>query len=439
MINKTIAFLIIGLAILSCKNDQKKSDENKREPLNKHAQNYLADYNELIDTLSTYHPALYEFTSKADFDKKAKQLRSEIDNTTTKKDFIWKLSEIIAIVGCGHTSLGFFNQQRDLLKPKDYFPLLTRLINNKLYVIDNLTNKDTVQIGQEITHINGKSISEMMAVIYSHINTQADIESSKRKLFNGYNTSIIPYALNFPDVYNVKIAGKSGTINLKSLNENPPYAPLFSTEHPCQSDFCLTEINAETTLLTLRNFAYYGDKTKVFLNFLHDSFKEIKTKGYRNLIIDVRQNLGGPGEASINLLKYTLQKPFQYFEISDYGRKEMQQPFENNFKGKIIFVMNGDGYSTVGHLASVYKDKNRVVFVGETLGSNQFCTANQKQFELTNTKFTYTVARNIFITDVQEKNPKATIEPDIEIEQSIDDFLSDKDVVLEKAIELTKK
>ncbi|MFL0351938.1 S41 family peptidase [Xanthomarina sp. GH4-25] len=416
-----------------------KRHEVEKEKLNELAQNYLADYNELIDTLTTYHPALYEFTSKADFNNIVEQIRNEIDNTTTKENFIWKLSKVMAIVDCGHTSLGFFNQQRDLLKPKDYFPLLTRLINNKLYVIDNLTNKDNVQIGQEISQINGKPINEIISIIYSHINSQADIESSKRRLFNGYNTSMIPYALNFPDVYNIKIAGESGIIRLKSLNKNPPYTPLFSEKHPCQSDFCLTEVNAETVLLTLRNFAYYGDKTKIFLNFLNDSFNEIKTEGFRNLIIDVRENLGGPGEASINLLKYTLHEPFQYFANSDYGRKEVQQPFENNFKGKIIFVMNGNGYSTVGHLASIYKDKNRVVFVGEALGSNQFCTANQKQFELTNTKFTYTVARNIFITDVQEKDPKATIEPDIEIEQSIDDFLSDKDVVLEKAIELTEK
>ncbi len=416
-----------------------KGQEVKKEELNEKAQNYLADYNELIDTLTTYHPALYEFTSKSDFEKKVKQLRNEIDNTTTKEDFIWKLSEVIAKVNCGHTSLGFFNQQRDLLKPKDYFPLLTRLIHNKLYVIDNLTNKDKVEIGQEISQINGKSISEIMSNIYAHINSQADIESSKRRLFNGYNTAIIPYALNFPNAYKIKIAGKNGTISLKSLHKNPPYAPLFSKKHPCQSDFCLTEVNAETVLLTLRNFAYYGDKTKLFLNFLNSSFNEIKTEGYRNLIIDVRENLGGPAEASIHLLKYTLQEPFQYFVNSDFGRNEIYQPFENNFKGKIIFVMNGDGYSTVGHLASIYKDKNRVVFVGETLGSNQFCTANQKQFELTNTKFTYSVARNIFITAIQEKDPKAAIEPNIEIEQSIDDFLSDKDVVLEKAIALTKK
>lgn len=430
--------LLIGLFMIlfSCKNNPQQ-----KVTLNKTAQSFLADYNEFIDTLITVHPAIYEFVSKEKFNHKITELKNEINNTTTKKDFIWKLSEVIAMVNCGHTSLGFFNQQRDLLKPNEYFPLQTRLINKKLYVVDNLINKDRVKNGQEITHINGKSVAEIMPVIYSHINSQAGIESAKQRMFNGYNTSCLSYALGFPDVYTIKIAGKNEGIELKLLEENPPYAPLFSNKHPCQNDFCLTTVNKETALLTLRNFAYYGEKTKIFTEFLDNSFQEIRNKEYKNLIIDVRGNLGGPGHASIHVLRHTLQEPFRYFAEngSNSDKTTMQQPFENNFAGKIAFVMNGEGYSTVGHLASIYKDKNRVMFVGETLGSNQFCTANQKLFELTNTKFKYTVARNIFITDVKEKDTRATIEPDFKVEQTIEEYLADKDVVLEKAIEWIEK
>ena len=431
-------FRLTGILILSILLFSSCSKE--KDILNEQAQKYLSDYNEFVDSLTTYHPALYEFTSQDSFDKKVAQLRSEIDNKTTEKDIVWKLSEVIALVGCGHTSLGFFNQERDLLKPEEYFPLLTRFINGKLYVIDNLTNKSIIQKGDEITEINDQPIANIINTVYSHIPAQAHIRTAKIKMFNNYNTSYIPYALNFPEVYTIKTSSDK-TVTLNSLNQNPPYAPFFSQKHPCQNDFCLTEINQETTLLTLRNVAYYGDQTKTYTDFLDSSFEEIKDTGYQNLIIDVRGNLGGPGESSIYLLRHTLQEPFNYFAKngSDFGRTELQQPFENNYEGNIIFVMNGEGYSTVGHLASIYKDKNRVTFIGETLGSNQFCSANQKQFELTNTGFRYKVARNNFFTDVKEKNRSAPIEPDINIEQSIDDFLSDNDVVLKKAIALTGK
>uniref|UniRef100_UPI003A91F434 hypothetical protein n=1 Tax=Gelidibacter japonicus TaxID=1962232 RepID=UPI003A91F434 len=67
MIKKTIAILFIGFAFLSCKEVQKSSASITTESLNEQAQSYLSDYNELIDTLSFYHPALNEFTSKPDF------------------------------------------------------------------------------------------------------------------------------------------------------------------------------------------------------------------------------------------------------------------------------------------------------------------------------------------------------------------------------------
>lgn len=119
--------------------------------------------------------------------------------------------------------------------------------------------------------------------------------------------------------------------------------------------------------------------------------------------------------------------------------KEVLNPFDNNYKGRVVVLMNGDGFSSVGQLASIYKDKGRATFVGETLGSNQYCTANQKQFELTNSKFNYTVARNIFITDVREKNTGARIEPDYYVEPTVDEYLADKDVALEKALSILKK
>jgi len=114
-------------------------------------------------------------------------------------------------------------------------------------------------------------------------------------------------------------------------------------------------------------------------------------------------------------------------------------PFKSNFNGKIVFLMNGEGYSSVGHLASIYKDRNRVTFIGENLGSNQFSTANQKQYVLTNTKISYTVARNIFFTKVKEQDRSKVIEPDYKVIQNIDDYINNKDTALEFAIEFLEK
>ncbi len=430
-----ILLFTVSAVFISC-----KSNQNQKPTLSKQTQEYLSDYDEFVDTLTTIHPALYEFTSKEEFEKRVKQLRNEINNNTTKRDFIWKLSEVIALVGCGHTSLGFFNQQSELVKLEEYFPIQARLIDEKFYVFDAMINSDKIKNGQEITAINSKSIKKIVNEAYKHISGQGHIRNGKKEMFNVYETTFIPYVLNFPKIYSVNILGQKEPITLTSLNEKPHFRPMINPKSTCQEDFCLNEIDKNTTLLTLRTFAYYGDKTPIFITFLDNSFKKIKDKGYKNLIIDVRGNLGGTNDITIHLLKYTLQEPFQFFaDKSDFDRKEIEMPFNNNFKGKIVFLMNGDGFSSVGHLASIYKDRNRVTFIGEDLGSNQFATANQKQFQLTNTKINYTVARNIFFTKVNEQDRSKIIEPDYKVIQSIDDYINNKDTQLEFAIKFLEK
>lgn len=407
--------------------------------LNQTTESYLHDFNEFVDTLRTFHPAIYEFTSEEEFNTKIEELRSEIDNNTSKRDLLWKLEEIITMVGCGHTSLGFFGSYSDLIDYEEYFPLQAQLIKNEFVVIDPRTNGDRISKGDIITSINDRSIEEIQNRISKHIPSQAHIRSGKKGMLNAFQDLYIPFVLNFPENYIVKIKGGNEAIRLAPISEKPKYPPMISPNSPCQKDFCLNEIDEQTALLTLRTFAYYGKRTSNFFNFLDNSFRTIQKKGYANLIIDVRGNLGGTSRIPRHLLKYTLNKPFSYFSKSDFDNLDEIIPFENNFKGKIIVLMNGDGFSSVGQLASIYKDKVRATFIGETLGSNQFCTANQKQFQLTNTKFNYTVARNIFITNVKEKNTKAKVEPDYYVEQSINDYLADKDIVIEKAMELLKK
>ena len=429
-------FNILFLAFLSfssCKGEQAKN-----EPLTEQTQCYLADFDEFVNTLTETHPAVYKFISQPDFNTLAERLRGDINNTTTKRDFIWKLSEVIASIGCSHTSLGFFNQQSDLVPVEDYFPLQVRWIENKLYVIDAMINNNNIEKGQEITAINNIPVLEIIKTAFKHINSQAYFETARKEMFNAYATTYIPYVLDFPKTYTVTI--NKDKFSLSKLKEKPVFPPMISPKSACQETLCLNEIDYKTALLTIRSFAYYGEKTPIIIDFLDNAFKDIKQKNYKNLIIDVRGNFGGTAYATIRLLKHTMQKPFQYFadDGSDFGNKETQTPFENNFNGKIILLTSGFGNSSVGHLASIYKDKKRVIFVGEDLGSNQFCTANQKQFQLTNTQIKYTVGQNIFFTDVRETDASKAIKPDYEISQSIDDYLADKDVVLEFAEELVK-
>mgnify|MGYP000253525373 CR=1 FL=1 len=190
-----INFFSILLLCISCFSSCKEK-EIKKETLNEQAQNYLADYNEFIDTLTTYHPALYEFTSKSAFDKKVEQLKNEIGNNTTKRDLLWKLNEIITLAGDPHSSFGFFGSYGDLIAYEEYFPLQIRLINNQFVVINPMINKDKVSKRDVLVSINEIPTNQILQDIYAHIPAQAHIKNGKKGMFNAFQDNYIPYSLN---------------------------------------------------------------------------------------------------------------------------------------------------------------------------------------------------------------------------------------------------
>jgi hypothetical protein len=140
--------------------------------------------------------------------------------------------------------------------------------------------------------------------------------------------------------------------------------------------FRLEFLNKSTALLTLKE---YGS-----LEFIENSFKKIKNRKIKNLIIDVRNNGGGWDDFGFKLFSYLIQKPTRYYDslytsITDIDflmkhtdkdstwLKEsenvwwkdskplpksvseglaLQQPQQNRFEGNVYVLMNGKSMST---------------------------------------------------------------------------------------------
>jgi len=403
---------------------------------------YLEDLSQFVDTILGIHPHPYRFTSKAAFQKNIEKKKQLLSDSLTLPEFIWHCSEIITQLGCGHSSLGWFNQEDALLPMKLRFPLEAKLIEERLYISDPLLNKDKIEAGQEIFSINGHPISYITAEAFKHINSQAHIKSYKRLLFSGYITSYIPYVLNFPKAYEIIVKGQKSPIKLSSLQAyqpKPRYQRIVSTSD-CKEDLCFNILSENTAVLTLRNFAYYGDRFPIYQSFIDETFTDIQTKEIQHLIIDLRFNGGGPSAAANHLLKYLAGDPYTYFRHNDFEHlTNKQHPNPNTFKGHTYFLIDGDGHSTTGHFMSLVKELNLGIIIGEELGSNQFCTANQKKYTMPHTGISYSVARNTFITTASSYAADQGIMPDHFVTQSIQDHLNNIDTVLEYALELIKQ
>jgi C-terminal processing protease CtpA/Prc len=160
------------------------------------------------------------------------------------------------------------------------------------------------------------------------------------------------------------------------------------------------------------------------------SFQKINEKGIENLVIDVRFNGGGSAHSSIHLLRYLVDKPFTYYFDMPHDEEEgLQIPFENRYKGKLYFLIDGRGNSTTGHFMAIAKTLKLGTIVGEELGSNQFCTAGQITFKLPNTGFLCSVANSTCISSAPLLPDDTGILPDHPVTQSIENYLGNVDTV----------
>ncbi|MEZ5044031.1 MAG: S41 family peptidase [Saprospiraceae bacterium] len=408
---------------------------------------YKEDLEQLGKKLTEIHPNALKFISKADFWKIIEEKKALITANTTYGEFAWHCSEIIASVNCSHSSMGSFYPENDMLPLSLRFPLQTRWVNDQLFVVDPLNNQSKVAIKDEILSINGIDVASLIKDIYKHISSQGYIETTKKHFFNTWSTGLIPFALGFPATYEIVVKGVDHPIVLNKAESynDPVNDPSIKY---CGDNLCLEFLgNNKTAIMTISSFNYYPwNNLSVFKTFIDQSFKEINEKGVENLIIDLRFNGGGSAESSIHLLKYLIDEPFNYYANFQFEGKEekseneeIQIPFENGYKGKCYYLIDGLGNSTTGHFMSLVKVLNLGTIIGEELGSNQFCSAGQAVCRLSHTKLVYYVANNTAESNATSLPDETGILPDHYVTQSIDDYLNKVDAVKAFTLNLVHK
>lgn len=391
-------------------------------------QQYLEDIDQLADKLIQFHPNIFKFSSEENFWKTVKEKKTLINENTSYAMFRWHCMEIIANVNCSHTSMIGFHDDSYLVNNDKRFPIVTRLINDTLYIINPLENNADLSVKDIITSINGKPTHEIINDIYRHINSQGHITTSKTQDFNVLASEYISFALNFPQSFWVTKNDSNTKIHLVKTKKFE--FPIYNAGiNYCSNGLCIDYWENNTALLTVSTFNYYyWNAYDEFVTFMDKNFSKMKKLEVKNLIIDLRWNHGGSPESSIYLLRYLAEKPFNYLTNSDYkDEQENIIPHENRFTGNVYYIIDGNGKSTTGHFMAKVKQLKLGTIIGEELGSNQFCTANQRTLRLKNTKTLYSVARSTSEIKLENFPDEQGILPDFPVTQDIDDYLNKVD------------
>ena len=206
--------------------------------------------------LTEVHPNALKFISRENFWKLVEEKKALVTGPSTYAEFAWHCNEIMASIGCSHTTGGFYHEW-EILPAAWRFPLEVRWFNGQLFVVDARGNEGKVAIKDEVLSINGVAVAGLMEDIFNHIPAQAHIKTYKRHVFNDWATGMIPYALNFPENYELIVKGKKDPIRLNPAREK---ASRFEEpfKRPCPDNLCLDILKAEkTAILTVSSFNYY--------------------------------------------------------------------------------------------------------------------------------------------------------------------------------------
>jgi hypothetical protein len=398
------------------------------------------DFQQFRKILEETHPALYDYTEKEVLDSLFEVQMGKIDGDQDFDTFLMLMTEVIAKVGCGHSSLWLPGDYWNI-SPQRMFPLKLHLSGGKAYVEGDYSGGEQVPTGSELLSLNGLPLEQVVSRLKSL--TSADGFNPSYRVAKVGQYFAVKYALayGYPDVFRVSYQAPGAGMS-KEKELLPVSKSDIDEAMSTHSELSMKELDdGRTALLTINSFGYYG-QVDMFRSFLDSVFQVIDRKQIGNLLLDLRGNAGGDPFCASYLWAYLQPGPLPYFE-DHYGRYDtLANPVPmapRPFKGNLYTLIDGRCFSTTGHFVGLLKYHGVGKFVGSESGATYTCTGNATYPALDETGIMVGTARVMrYTAAVTGMDPRRGVIPDFPVELSGQDIISGRDAVLEYALGLTR-
>lgn len=454
------------------------------------------DFKILKQALIELHPALYRYSTKAAIEIAFDELENTFSKDLTTAQVFIELSKFTAKIKCGHTYTNFWNQKnevKELIHNKaDKLPFTFDLVNNRMFVTRNASEIKNLEKGVEITSINGHSIETIIKTLLPIMrgdgsNDAQRIYDLQLSAIGKYEAFDIYFALFFPPTENgYELEGenlKTGEKlkkSVKTMRRTERFEILknrysgFSTKPADLWQFEI--INKNVAKIYIGSFVTW-EMDFDWKGFLKESFRTIKAKNIKNVILDIRGNGGGADEVYIHLAKYLVQKrvkfemppslskytavsnnlrPYlttwdnKYFDISKkvkpfgdgfYEHKKLNIPMylpkrKTAFDGQVYLLCNAANSSATYLLTKYVKQYNWATIVGQTTGGNQRGITGGRLFFMTLPNSKIEIDIPLMSAPIDYNIPDAGIEPDVVIARSVEDIVNGVDTEVEAVLEI---
>ncbi|MGD1019310.1 MAG: S41 family peptidase [Verrucomicrobiia bacterium] len=390
-----------------------------------------------------YNFAFFDRVPEVDWDNVLVEYIPKVQQAETEDEYFCVLGRCLAMLHDGHTHM-----QTDRAHP-DYggygLPLEVRPLAGKQAVIIHTTPvadihsskrkeelaKADLKPGEEVTHINGRSVEEILGQdIYPYISASTpqsrDVRAYLWLLRGEYGSKAV-----------LRIKGLDGTERDVTLTR----AAYFQRPRP--NVFEYRELENGIAYVNLPSF-----QTNQVVKDFEKIFPQVQQA--KGLILDIRHNHGGNSGNGTAIISMLIGKPIndlqwktrQYLPaFRAWGQKEQWHEEEGDpitpsrkdpFLGPVVVLTGPETFSAAEDFVVVLQASQRATVVGERTGGS---TGQPLTIDLPGGAKAQVCTKHNTYPDGREFVGVGVI-PDVEVHPSAVDIATDRDVVLDKAIQV---
>ncbi|PKL00880.1 MAG: hypothetical protein CVV56_03480 [Tenericutes bacterium HGW-Tenericutes-1] len=391
-----------------------------------------ADFDQFIGYVR-YNPQI--FTDKEALENIITSQRELLYDGMSQLEFYRVLAIVNAAIRCGHSNIQVPDNIYLEVFGSNTYPVDVRLIDSKLVVIEVKGDTD-LEIGDEITSIDGVSISNLTIEMMQYLTADGEGLSLKNRVLSE----------NYFSYYNLFL-GTSGPLEINYIEYS---SETSKSEHMLRNtpgnstyeDFVAYEAYYDTdyAIMTLRTFSPYGIYSITgFYNFFDTFFTEIESRGINKIILDLRGNGGGDPRVASRLFSYLEATPQPYFAESSpefYTGLKSEIPLsEPHYDGDLYVLINAYCFSTCGHFVALLKYHNIGTLIGEETNGGFLCTDSSVGYRLKNSKINLRSSKVAWAVAVEGLPLGRGTSPDIEVVMSLEDYRLGIDRALQTALD----
>lgn len=378
------------------------------------------DFQFLIDEMLAKHPDPARKMTKEVWDKRIAEIKSELDSEKSTTDFYFILQEFVAEMEDAHTGLVMLDERRIL-------PLLLDWTEEGWTVLES---GHGVEKGDLIVSLGGMEVEEIVEDLGRFVSAENPYWKKFRANFfikDEYYLKKLSLVKNNIVVVTVEnIQGEKRKVRIPLVKKAVADSQMTDAEDNWYSWYKrFNDSNTFGWSIDHENdIGYYYlhacDDTREYRKNVSLFFKEVKRDGIGNIVIDLRQNAGGNSaviDAFINRI--------QPSSINNYS----------SFTGNTYVLISNHTFSSANMFASVIQENNIGILIGEPTGNSPFAFGEVVSGVLPNSKINLSLSTKEYILS---KTYKDAIYPDYLVPKTRESIVLNKDIQLEKVIELIK-